>query len=515
MVGPSEPTGDPTTHRLGSQPGIGAPAPATLDMSPAVFRTLGHALVDRIAGFMAELPAMPLTSGETPGQIRAALGDSPLPEDGSDPTALLDEAFTLLRDHSLFNGHPRFWGYITSSAAPIGLLGELLAAAINPNVGAFGLAPMATEIEAQSVRWIAELLGYPTDCGGLFTSGGNMANIIGFLAARHAHAPEIRSAGVSRIGETAGRLRAYASAETHTWLEKAADIAGLGTDSTRWIPTDAEQRMDLAALEAALTADRAAGDRPFLVIGAAGTVSTGAVDPLPALAELCRRHGLWFHVDGAYGGFAAAVPGTPPDLQGLSLADSVAVDPHKWLFAPIDAGCALVRDREALRGAFSYHPPYYGFDHEAEAPINYYEYGIENSRGFRALKVWLALRQAGRSGYVAHIRRTITLAEELHAHIAAHPELEARTLGLSIVTFRYAPASLRADPTAHAAELNRLNNALLDRIQSSGEAFVSNAVIDGDVLLRVCIVNLRTTSADVAALPEIVARLGAEVSCKS
>ena len=386
---------------------------APLDLEPEAFRALGHALVDRIAGFLTELPERPVTPGEAPAQIRSALGNASLPEDGRDPAELLDEAFDLLREHSLLNGHPRFWGYITSSAAPIGALGDLLAAAINPNIGSFGLGPMGTEIEAQTVRWIAELLGYPVDCGGLLVSGGNMANIVGFLAARHAKAPEVRVAGVASTRP----LRAYASAETHTWVQKAADLAGLGTDSIRWIATDNAQRMDLTALERAIEADRAAGDRPFLVVGTAGSVSTGAVDPLPAMADLCRRDDLWFHIDGAYGGFAVAAPGTPEDLGGLRDADSIAIDPHKWLYTPLEAGCVLVRDREALRDTFSYHPPYYHFDNPEDEPVNYYEYGPQNSRGFRALKVWLALRQAGRSGYARMIGDDIALAGELYRHV--------------------------------------------------------------------------------------------------
>ncbi len=243
---------------------------------------------------------------------------------------MLNHAAGLLFDHSLFNAHPRFWGYVTSSAAPIGALGELLAAAVNPNCGAWLLSPMASEIEAQTIRWIAEMLNYPTDCGGLFVSGGNMANIVCFLAARQAKAgSDVRSKGVE-----GARLRAYCSKETHTWIQKAADIAGLGTDSVRWIAADNEMRIDLKALRAQIRDDIAAGDKPFLVIGNAGTVSTGAMDPLPELAALCREFDLWFHVDGAYGGFAAVVPDAPAEFAGLSEADSIAVDPHKWLYAP-------------------------------------------------------------------------------------------------------------------------------------------------------------------------------------
>jgi glutamate/tyrosine decarboxylase-like PLP-dependent enzyme len=304
-------------------------------------------------------------------------------------------------------------------------------------------------------------------------------------------------------------LRVYASAETHTWIQKATDLAGLGTDAIRWIPTGDDLRMDAAALRAAMERDRAAGDQPMLVVGTAGSVSTGAVDPLVEIAALCRDAGVWLHVDGAYGAFAAAVPGASADLRALALADSVAVDPHKWLYAPLEAGCVLVRDPERLRQAFAYHPPYYHFGQEA---TNYTDFGPQNSRGFRALKVWLALRQVGRSGYARMIGDDIRLSERLHARVAAHPELEPVTQALSIATFRYVPPELRGAADGDgAAYLNALNEALLERVQRSGEAFVSNAVIRGRYVLRACIVNFHTGAGDVDALPEIVARLGREV----
>jgi glutamate/tyrosine decarboxylase-like PLP-dependent enzyme len=483
---------------------------APLEMSPDEFRVLGHQLVDRISEFLAGLPEGPVTPGESPASIRAALGRAGLPAAGSSAHALLDKAASLLFAHSLFNGHPRFWGYVTSSPAPIGILGDLLAAAVNQNVGAWSLAPMATEIEAQTVRWIAELLGYPTSCGGLLVSGGNMANFVGFLAARKARAGwDVRASGMAANPD--GPLRAYASVETHTWLQKAADLFGLGTDAVRWIPTDARLRMDTVALRAAIRADQAAGEQPFLVIGTAGSVSTGAVDPLPELAAICREHGLWFHVDGAYGAFVAALPDAPPDLLGLREADSVAVDPHKWLYAPLEAGCALVRDPQALLDAFSYHPPYYRFDESDESPINFHEYGPQNSRGFRALKVWLGLQQAGREGYVDLIAADIALARSLHRHVAACPGLEPRTQELSITTFRYVPPDLALGGEAVEDYLNRVNAELLTRLQAGGEAYVSNAVIDGTFLLRACVVNFRTREADMAALPGIVVRVGAQV----
>jgi glutamate/tyrosine decarboxylase-like PLP-dependent enzyme len=388
------------------------------------------------------------------------------------------------------------------------MLADFLAAAVNANVGAWRLSPMASEIEAQTIRWIAELVGYPSSCGGLLVSGGNMANMVGLFAARAAAAQwDVRMEGVAARG--ARPLRVYASKETHTWLQKASDLSGLGTDSVRWIATDDDLRMDVTELRSAIERDRAAGEVPMLVVGTAGSVSTGAVDPLTEIAELCRRERIWFHVDGAYGAFAAALPDAPAELRALSLADSVAMDPHKWLYAPLEVGCVLVRDPERLRNAFSYHPPYYHFGQEA---TNFVDLGPQNSRGFRALKVWLALRQVGREGYVRMIGEDIRLTEKLHAAVADHPELEPLTIALSISTFRYLPRDLR--DRIGEAEVDRyldaLNQELLERIQLSGEAFVSNAVIHGRYALRACIVNFNTTLADVEALPEIVARIGRE-----
>jgi aromatic-L-amino-acid decarboxylase len=363
------------------------------------------------------------------------------------------------------------------------------------------------------VRWIAEMIGYPTDCGGLLVSGGNMGNFVGFLAARRAKATwDVRTSGM--MGKDSRQMRVYTSSETHTWIHKAADMFGLGTDAICWIPVDEQLRMDTTALRSQIQADVEAGDVPFLVIGAAGTVSTGAVDPLPEIAAICREHNLWFHVDGAYGGFAAVLLNedkVPADLQGISQADSVAVDPHKWLYTPLEAGCALVRNPEALRDAFSYHPPYYHFAEQVEPTIDYHEYGPQNSRGLRALKVWLALRQVGRTGYVEMISDDIQLAQELYRLVEARSELQAFTQSLSITTFRYVPLDLTPGSENVEAYLNQLNTEVLNRVQRSGEAAVSNAVVEGTFLLRACIVNFRTSLEDIEALPGIVIRIGREV----
>jgi glutamate/tyrosine decarboxylase-like PLP-dependent enzyme len=480
---------------------------APLEMDPNEFRRLGHWIVDHLADFLQSLPQRPVTSGVSPGEVRALLGEKPLPQEGTAAERLLQEAASLLFDHSLFNGHPRFWGYITSSAAPIGALADFLASAVNPNVGAWDLSPVASEIEAQTIRWIAEIIGYPPTCGGLLVSGGNMANFVGFLAARRAKVPwDIRARG---LGNGSMQLKVYVSRETHTWINKAADMSGLGIDAIRWIPVNERRQMDLRALEEQILSDRDQGFLPFIVVGNAGTVAVGAIDPLPDLASLCRRYGLWFHVDGAYGAPAAILPEAPPELRGLREADSVALDPHKWLYSPLEAGCALVRDPRHLLEAFAFHPDYYNFDDRgSEKPLNYYELGPQNSRGFRALKVWLSLRMVGRDGYIRMIRDDIALARALYRKIEATPELQAFTQNLSITTFRFAPRDLSPGGPEVEDYLNALNREILNRLQAGGEVYVSNAVLEGTFLIRACVVNFRTRLPDIEALPGIVVREG-------
>lgn len=486
------------------------PRDAPLAMDAATFRTLGHQLVDQLADRIAAVPDGPVTRDASPSAIRMLLGlGGALPEHGVAPGPLLERTTRLLFEHSLFNQHPRFFGYITAGPAPIGVLGDLLASALNPNQGSWILSPAGTEIEAETVRWIAELIGYPGDSGGLLVSGGNMANMVCFFAARAAQAKwDVRAQGVAVPG--GGALRVYGSAETHTWIQKAADLSGLGTDSIRKVATDGDQRIDVAALRQQILADRAAGDTPFMVVATGGTVMTGAVDALPEIAALCRELGVWFHVDGAYGGFAACVPEAPADLRALSLADSVAVDPHKWLYAPLEAGCALVRDPDHLRGAFAYHPPYYHFD---EKVTNYVDFGMQNSRGFRALKVWLMLQHAGAAGYRRMISDDIRLSRVMAEAVGREDDLEMCTQELSITTFRVVPRDLRsrAGEPEVSAYLDTLNKQVLDRTQREGETFVSNAVIGGRYVLRACIVNFRTQVADVEAVPVICARVGREL----
>ncbi|MBI3005763.1 MAG: aminotransferase class V-fold PLP-dependent enzyme [Ignavibacteriales bacterium] len=485
-----------------------------IEIEPKEFKKLGYRVVDQITRHLSGIRDVRVTNALSPRQVRKLLGTGPLPRKGMEPARLLTQTSELLFKNSLFNGHPRFWGYISGSPAPVGILGDFLASTVNPNVGAFILSPVATEIESQTIRWIAEMIGYPTDCGGILVSGGNMANLVCFVSARKAKLGwDVRKQGFH--GSQGKRYWIYTSAETHTWIQKAADLFGFGTDSIRWIPVDNGLRMDVSALGRRIKDDLAEGGVPLMVIGTAGSVGTGAVDALREISAVCKEHSLWFHVDGAYGAFAAVMPDAPDDLKALSLADSVAVDPHKWLYTPLEAGCALVRKTQDLIDAFSYHPPYYKFEgEEGDEPTNYYERGPQNSRGFRALKVWLALRQAGREGYERMIGDDIRLAKHLFDQVKEYPELEAFTNGLSITTFRYVPSDLKAGDEKAEKYLNKLNEEILGHLQHGGEAFCSNALIRGKFVLRACIVNFRTTEEDVEALPDIVVRIGKKLDKK-
>lgn len=472
-----------------------------VDMRGNEFRKAGYMLVDQIANYLDTIRDRAVTTGETASELHSLLGTESLPASGSDAEEVLKRAANLLLNHSLFNGHPKFLGYITSSPSAIGALSDLLASAVNPNVGAFILSPIATTIEKQTIRWLAEFIGVSPSYGGILVSGGNMANFTAFLAARTAKAPKsIKQQGMS--GSSAP-LVMYCSKATHAWIEKAAIFFGIGTDNIRWIAQDENLRMRIDELEKAIIEDRHADTVPFIVIGNAGDVSTGAVDDLRSIATICKKYDLWFHVDGAYGIPAAVLPGFSHLFDGIAEADSIALDPHKWLYSPLEAGCTLVKDPQTLLDTYRTHPVYYNFSNAESQAINYYEYGFQNSRGFRALKVWTALQQAGRAGYEKMLAEDIFLSELLFQLADNHPELEAVSHHLSITTLRYVP-----EKSLDMSYLNKLNEALLNKLQSSGDVFLSNAIVHEKYCLRACIVNFRTSEKDIREVIDIVVAEG-------
>ena len=466
------------------------------------FKKIGYQLIDTIADFFDTIDDYPVTKGESPIQLQKILGTSSFPEHATPAEEIIIRASDLLLNHSLFNGHPKFMGYITSSPAPIGVLADLMAAAINQNVGAQVLSPMATEIEKQTVKWLAEFIGVSPNYGGILVSGGNMANFTAFLAGRTAKAPKnIKEEG---LAANQSKLIAYCSKTTHTWVEKAAILFGHGSKQTRWIPTDAFNKIDTVILEETIKEDLKNGHQPFMVVGTAGDVSTGVVDNLKEIAAICKTYDLWFHIDGAYGAPAAIIPELKATFEGLKDADSIALDPHKWLYAPLEAGCTLVKNPQHLLDAYSSHPEYYHFNKTEDLKAqNYYEYGLQNSRGFRALKVWMALQQVGRKGYAKMIREDIELSELLFKLANEHEELEAVSQNLSITTLRYVPNDKNS-----MTYLNTLNEALLQALELGGEVFFSNAIVKDSYCLRSCIVNFRTSKKDIEEIIEIVVREG-------
>lgn len=477
------------------------------------FKSIGYQLIDTIADFMETIDKRPVTTGEGPRHLQDILGRGALPDNGASASVLLKNAADLLLNHSLFNGHPNFFGYITSSPAPIGALADMLASSVNPNVGANILSPMATEIEKQTVKWLAEFIGLSSNYGGILVSGGNMANFTAFRSAVSAKAPKnIKEDGFSNADS---KLVIYCSRTTHIWVEKAAILFGLGSKAIRWIQTDKGNKMDNAILEKTILKDIQEGNKPIMIVGTAGDVSTGVVDDLKSIAVICKTYNLWFHIDGAYGAPAAVVPELKALFEGITYADSIALDPHKWLYSPLEAGCTLIKNPRHLTDTYSSHPEYYNFDSHNEDPVhNYYEYGFQNSRGFRALKVWLALQQVGRTGYIEMISQDIELSKLLFALAKAHPELQAITQSLSITTLRYIPVGYTKDPENKEAYLNTLNKELLDELQQGGEVFLSNAIVNGKYCLRACIVNFRTSEKDIEEIIEIIVREGRKMHKK-
>lgn len=489
---------------------------APLDIKPDEFRKIAHNMVDRLADILETLPDRRVYPDGSLTSARDDIGEGPLPDAGQSPSDVLDDAVRILFDKSVLISHPRFWANVNGCGSPIGAVADFLASILNANLSAWQIGPAASEIERQTIGWIAELIGFPSGGDGILVSGGSMANTLGLHAARNAQTDwDSRSFGVT--GRRGEGLKIYATRESHVWLKKATDLLGIGTNAIHWVATDATGRMSIASLKEAVQADRAAGYQPSIVSATAGTVSTGAVDPLPAIAAVCETEHLWLHVDGAYGGLAAATLEAGDDLRGICLADSLAVDPHKWLYAPFDVGCLLVRHPDKLTEAFAYPTTYYPSSaHSEETPLPYRDKGMQTSRAFRALKVWLNLKTAGRSGYQEMIGDDIKLARYLYDLITTEPLLEAMTNGLSITTFRFVPDDLKSssDTPETLAYLNKLNATVLTRLQNTGWAYPSQTMLNDAFVIRVCIVNFRTSASDIELLPKKVIEIGRETDCQ-
>ena len=456
---------------------------------------------DAVASHREELLSRPVFGKVGAG---AALFDEPLPEEGRP----FEDVLALAREHILpypmGNSHPRFYGFINATADPIGILADFLAAAMNPNC--WGGDHAAIHVEDRVLRWLAEIVGLPPESEGILTSGGSMANFTALAAARRAMTPgNVREDGLS--GPTSPRLTVYASDQVHSCVDKAVDLLGIGTRQLRKIPTDDRFRMRTAELFAVVEADRRAGFLPAIVVGNAGTVNTGAIDPLRELADFCRREKLWFHVDGAYGALASIVPSLGPLFAGMELADSIAADPHKWLYVPYEAGATLVREPGRLADTFRKFPEYLASDPESPfpGPAWFAERGVELSRGFKALKVWMGLKTHGRRAYAAQIENDVRLAGFLVAEVDRRADFERLAESpLSIANFRFHPPNLGLTDEA----LDRINRRIVNRLVGDGSFFLAPTVLKGRTALRVSITNFRTREEDLLALLDEAARIG-------
>jgi glutamate/tyrosine decarboxylase-like PLP-dependent enzyme len=468
-------------------------------------------LVTEYFSEVTDLPVFPETSaGKTIDRIGASL-----PREGESLEQLLTDCRTIL-ENSRHNGHPRFFGYVASPATPPGAFADLIASALNSNVTSWRSGPAATEIERTVVGWLGSLIGYSVRdqvTHGLLTSGGSMANLTALLIAHRATSEtNVAATGLWNVSTP---MTIYASDQIHMSIPKAADILGLGRAQVRLVAADDRFRMNMRLLRQTIADDLENGMKPFCVVGSAGTVNTGAVDPLDEIAEVAREFGLWFHIDGAYGALAALDETKRPLFQGLARADSVSLDPHKWLYVPIDSGCLLFRDEARARAAFSFDSADYIKVHEQNAAeaFAFWNYGPELSRRFRAFKIWLTLRYYGVRRIAAAISEDNALAAYLAEQVDAATDFDLLAAPeLSICCFRYVPPSLQerlrnsgAEAAAGIeAELDRLNTDIMNLVQRGGRAYLSSATIRGKFALRACITNFRTTRAHIDQTLEII-----------
>jgi aromatic-L-amino-acid/L-tryptophan decarboxylase len=469
------------------------------DMDPEQFRAHGHRVVDWIADYLAGVGDRPVLAQVTPGEIRSRLPASP-PADPEPLDDVLDDMDAIVLPGITHWNHPAFHAYFAITGSGPGILGEALAAGLNVNGMLWRTSPSATELEETVVDWLRQLLGLPDDLRGIIMDTASMSTMVALAAAREAADLDVRQRGL------AGRpdlplLRVYTSQEAHSSVEKAAIALGLGRDGVRLIDVDDERRMDPDALAAAVREDVRFGYRPIAIVPTVGTTSTTAIDPVPAVVDLRDElveelgHDIWVHVDGAYGATAAVSPSLRWVLEGVERADSLVVNPHKWLFTPIDCSVLLLRDPDTLTRAFSLVPDYLVTDDEDVT--DYMNWGVQLGRRFRSLKLWMVLRYFGSRGLARRIEHHVAQAQRVVTWVDEHPDLvRPAPAPLSTVCFRAQPAALHLDDLEaeeREERLDELNRAWLDRVNATGEVLLSHTRLDGRLTLRLALGSLRTT----------------------
>jgi aromatic-L-amino-acid decarboxylase len=467
-------------------------------------RRLGHQMVDDMFTYFEGLRDRPVWQ-PMPESARSRFRE-PLPVEPQGAERAYSDFLDLVLPYATGNAHPRFWGWVCGNGTGMAMLAEMLAAGIDSSVDGFDDA--GTHVEAQVVRWCTTMLGYRPAASGILVSGCSMANFVGLAVARNNHRGyDIKNEGLPGTSP----LTVYGSVESHSSIQRAVQLLGLGTRAFTKIPVDADYRVDLRALESAIEKDRAAGKVPLCVVGTAGTVNTGAIDDLDGLADIAARNNIWFHVDGAFGACAAISPELRHLLHGLDRADSVAFDLHKWMYFPYEAGCALVRSDAEHRAAFRYDAAYMApatRGLSAARSQQFTEYGPQLSRGFRALKIWMGIKEQGIDKFRRLIEQNVAQASYLAGLVSAAADLELLApVPLNVVCLRY-----RGTGTADQEELNMLNRELLIRLQESGVAVASHTILDGRFAIRVAITNHRSERADFELFVREVRRLGSELT---
>jgi aromatic-L-amino-acid decarboxylase len=477
-----------------------------LDLDPhdwAAFRALGHRMLDDMVDHLSTLREQPAWK-QVPEKTQAVLLSEPVPRLPQGEAAVYEEFRRNVLPYPNGNLHPRFFGWVQGNGIPLAMLADMLASGMNPHLAGFNQAPAL--VEQKVISWLAALMGFPENTSGVLESGGTMASILGLAVARHAKSGvDMRKQGLQSGGP---RLTVYCSTETHGWVQKGVELLGIGTDWLRRIPVDTQFRMDVSALREAVAADVAAGHRPLCVVGSAGTVNTGAIDDLQALADFCQEQGLWFHVDGAFGALARLSPKLAPLLAGMERADSLAFDLHKWMYLPFEIACVLVRHPEAHTGTFALAPSYIARQPRGVSAggFPFSDRGVDLTRSFKALKAWMCLKAYGVDTFARIIEQNVEQTRYLVRKIEDHPRLELLAPApLNVACFRFRAEGLSAE------QLDRLNTEVLLRVQESGVAVPSSTVVNGAFAIRACNVNHRATRADVDALLQAVLDHGSAV----